>query len=286
MSDLQHPDHLDHALAGAVRALSARSEQLAGAPPLSDQALADLGNPDVDHVLLVEDDTVTGYGQRSGSSAEVVALDPATAGRLIDALTDAPGPHAPIWSHGAGSVVGPALAERGWQRTRELRRLRREGSERRNVELPEGVHLRAFVPGRDEDALLAVNARAFAHHPEQGGWTARDLAAREAEDWFEPAGVLLAERDGRLLGFHWTKLHPGQIGEVYVLAVDPDAQGLHLGRALLDAGLDHLAARGTRAVILYVDADNTKAVRLYEKSGFVTDDTDTQWTHPGDLSST
>lgn len=283
MSELQRPDRLDDTLAGAVRSLCTRSEQAVGAPPLSDQALADLTGGDVEHVLLVEGAEVVGYGQRNGTGAEVVALDPATAGELIDALS---GRVELIWSHGSGSVVGPALAQRGWRSVRELRRLRREGAERRTVELPEGVHLRAFVPGRDEDALLAVNARAFAHHPEQGGWSARDVAAREAEDWFDPAGVLLAERDGRLLGFHWTKLHPGRVGEVYVLAVDPDAQGLHLGRALLDAGLDHLAARGALAVILYVDADNTVAVNLYEKSGFVTDDTDTQWTFPGGLSST
>ena len=98
------------------------------------------------------------------------------------------------------------------------------------VETPTGVRIRAFVPGRDEENLLAVNNAAFADHPEQGTWTLRDVAVREREDWFDPAGLLLAERieDGELLGFHWTKVHgegDSAIGEIYVLGVAPAAQG-------------------------------------------------------------
>ena len=124
-----------------------------------------------------------------------------------------------------------------------------------------------------------MNARAFAHHPEQGGWTPEDLRLREAEPWFDPAGFLLAWRgdpddDGVLLGSHWTKVHPPgdvgdePIGEVYVLGIDPDAQGLRLGRALTDLGLAHLRARGLEQVLLYVEEDNATAVRLYEGRGF------------------
>src|SRR5690606_10535850 len=121
--------------------------------------------------------------------------------------------------------------------------------------LPAGVRLRPFRPGADEPAWRSLNARAFADHPEQGRWTLADLRLRMAEPWFDPAGFLLAERetDGRLLGFHWTKVHakdpsstggePAPIGEVYVLGVDPQAQGLGLGRALTLAGL---RSEGTR----------------------------------------
>ncbi|MER6594220.1 mycothiol synthase, partial [Micromonospora purpureochromogenes] len=141
--------------------------------------------------------------------------------------------------------------------------------------LPDGVVLRAFRPGADDEAWLALNTRAFAAHPEQGRWTPADLRARLAEPWFDPAGFLLAveEAGGRLLGFHWTKVHerPGsaRIGEVYVLGVDPSAHGGGLGRALTTAGLAHLRdARGLDRVMLYVDESNSSAVALYERLGF------------------
>jgi mycothiol synthase len=141
--------------------------------------------------------------------------------------------------------------------------------------LPDGVHVRAFVPGQDEDAWLRVNARAFAGHPEQGRMTLADLRAREAEPWFDPEGLLLAERDGALLASMWTKVHapdatsPEPVGEIYALGVDPDAQGLGLGGALTRLALDHLASRGLRAVILYTERENTAAVRTYTRAGFV-----------------
>jgi mycothiol synthase len=146
----------------------------------------------------------------------------------------------------------------------------------------------AFRPGRDEDAWLRVNARAFAWHPEQGAWTAEDLRLREAEPWFDPDGFLLAWRGdpgagGRLLGFHWTKVHSAgdgadePVGEVYVLGVDPDAQGMSLGRALTDLGLAYLRGRELKEVLLYVEESNTAAVRLYEGRGFRRFAVDVSW---------
>jgi mycothiol synthase len=158
------------------------------------------------------------------------------------------------------------------------------------VVLPPGVRLRPFTPGRDDAAWLDLNRRAFAGHPEQGRWTQADLAARLAEPWFDPAGFLLAEVGGRLAGFHWTKVHPaappgaarrrgpgsavgpglgpGPVGEVYVIAVDPAFEGVGLGRGLLAAGLRHLSEQGIPTAMLYVDEDNTRAVRLYTGLGF------------------
>lgn len=134
---------------------------------------------------------------------------------------------------------------------------------------PPGVELRSFRPGVDDGAWVALNARVFAHHPEQGAITAADLTDRMAEPWFDPTGFLLAVRDKQMLGFHWTKQHPGRLGEVYVLGVDPDAGGRGLGSLLLAAGLRHLQDRGNTAVQLYVEADHERAVRLYASSGFV-----------------
>jgi mycothiol synthase len=137
----------------------------------------------------------------------------------------------------------------------------------------DGLRLRAFRPGEDEDAWLGVNSRAFAAHPEQGGWTMTDLAEREASDWFDPAGLIVAEApDGTMAGFHWTKEHrdPGQdpVGEIYVLAVDPAYQGHGLASALTVAGLRHLAGRGLETVLLYVDGDNEPAIATYRRMGF------------------
>ena len=152
-----------------------------------------------------------------------------------------------------------------------------------------GYTLRTFVPGVDDDAWVALNARAFATHPEQGRLTVDDLRARLAEPWFDADGFLLAETpEGELAGFHWTKVHGGpdtppaeRHGEVYAVGVDPDHQGRGLGRLLLDAGLAHLATRVATAV-LYVDGDNTAARAVYEKAGFAQAAIDVQYARPVD----
>ena len=132
-----------------------------------------------------------------------------------------------------------------------------------------------------------LNARAFARHPEQGAWTREDLDLREREPWFDPDGFFLAERDGKLVGFHWTKIHGSDdaatahepIGEVYVVGVDPNERGTGLGRALTLVGLRYLRARGLSQVMLYVDESNTPAIRLYESLGFTHTDTDVMFSN-------
>jgi mycothiol synthase len=134
--------------------------------------------------------------------------------------------------------------------------------------LAAGLTLRTFAPGQDEAGWLSLNGRAFAKHPEQGGWTRHDLELREREPWFDPAGFFIAERDGRMAGFHWTKVPDPGVGEVYVVGVDPDEQGSGLGRALTLAGLQHLRDLGVAQAMLYVDEDNVPAIRMYEALGF------------------
>jgi mycothiol synthase len=218
---------------------------------------------------------------------------------LVAALADAAGSRGiRIWAHGDLPASAEFAKATGFTRGRELWQLLLSLAPSApglpppappppalpSPALPDGVTLRTFVPGSDEEAWLAVNRRAFAHHPEQGGWTRADLDAREAEPWFDPDGFFLAVRhSGELVGFHWTKVHPsggtdgGPIGEVYVVGVDPAAHGGGLGRALTVAGLAYLRERGLAEVMLYVDGDNTPAARLYESLGFTRWHTDVMY---------
>ncbi|MEV5549377.1 mycothiol synthase [Streptomyces sp. NPDC052309] len=241
----------------------------------------------VSHLLLTIDGELVGYAQLEDTdpveppAAELV-VHPSHRGQghgrsLGAALLGASGKRLRVWAHGGHSAARHLAQVLGLTLFRELRQMRRPLADLDLPEpvLPEGVTVRTFVPGRDDAAWLAVNAAAFAHHPEQGALTQRDLDDRKAESWFDPAGFFLAERGGELIGFHWTKVHAAeQLGEVYVLGIRPDAQGGGLGKALTSIGLRHLAGLGLPTAMLYVDADNTAAVSVYERLGFVTHETD------------
>ena len=201
-----------------------------------------------------------------------------------------------LWAHGDLPAAAALARAAGFDRFRALWQMRRSLAEPLDqAVLPAGLTLRTFVPGQDEDGWLSLNGRAFAKHPEQGGWTRHDLELREREPWFDPAGFFIAERDGQMAGFHWTKVHDSatggvrggrfprggrgdgsprdketqqSLGEVYVVGVDPAGQGSGLGRALTLAGLQHLRDLGVAQAMLYVDEDNAPAIRMYEALGF------------------
>ncbi|GAB2655704.1 mycothiol synthase [Saccharopolyspora gloriosae] len=185
-----------------------------------------------------------------------------------------------VWSHGEHPGALRLAARFGFARPRELWRMgvRLADAELPEVSLPESVTIRAFRPGADEAEVVRVNHRAFQWHPEQGAMSEADLREKEGEDWFDAAGFLLAvdSRD-RLLGFHWTKVHPGGEGEVYVVGVDPDTQGNGLGKSLTVAGLRYLRQLGCSWVLLYVEGDNAPAVKVYQRLGFERTDVDVQF---------
>lgn len=184
------------------------------------------------------------------------------------------------WSHGDHPAADRLAETHGWDRARELWVMRRPAAlELPALVVPAGVRIRGY---RDSDAaeVVRVNAAAFATHPEQGAMDAANLARRMEELWFDPAGLLVAESEtGGLLGFHWTKQHDTRHGEVYVVGVDPAAQGRGLGRTLTLAGLHHLGGLGLDEVLLYVESDNAPAVALYTGLGFdhASRDTDVQY---------
>jgi mycothiol synthase len=194
-----------------------------------------------------------------------------------------------LWAHGDLPAAAALARSAGFTRFRALWQLHMPltGRALPAPVWPAGVSVRTFRPGEDEDEWLAVNGRAFAHHPEQGSWTRKDLEVREAEPWFDPAGFFIAERDGRMAGFHWTKVHPADgdggapIGEVYVVGVDPGQQGGGLGRALTLAGVAHLQRLGLTQVMLYVDESNTAATRMYTALGFGRWHTDVMYRRSG-----
>jgi mycothiol synthase len=188
------------------------------------------------------------------------------------------GGHVHLWVPKPTAAHDRIATEAGLHQGRELLQMRRPlpvDDAAREGAPP--LDVRAFRPGRDEEAWLAVNNRAFHHHPEQGGWDLETLRSRESQPWFDPSGFLLYEEDGRLAGFCWTKIHADEappLGEIYVIATDPDFEGRGLGRRLVLAGLDWLAGHGIAVGMLYVDAANEGAVHLYKGLGFTVDHVD------------
>jgi mycothiol synthase len=236
------------------------------------------------------DDVVVELGVAPGARRHGIAT--AVARALLADPAIRPG-HARVWAHGGRPGSAELARALGLARDRDLWMMRRPPDAER---LPaarsvEGVTITPLRVGQDESDVVAVNARAFSWHPEQGAMTVDDVVRREQEPWFDAEGFLLARDDtsGALLGFHWTKVHPdgardgGPVGEVYVVGVDPDAQGRGLGGALTLAGLHHLAGRGLHEVVLYVEADNAPAVATYRRLGFEVDAVDVSFGLPEDI---
>jgi mycothiol synthase len=300
---IQVGGQLPAAEAAAVLALVQRAADEDGVSPLSEHVMLHLrygGDSRARNILLWRDNRLAGYGHLDptdlveGPAAEMV-IDPGSRRQglglvLGEALvTEADGAGLRLWAHGELPAAARLASAAGFLRARALWQMRRSLQARiGRPQLADGVSVRTFVPGQDEDGWVRLNHRAFARHPEQGAWTREDLEMREREPWFDPVGFFLAERDGRLVGFHWTKIHGGQgqaetghgheaIGEVYVVGVDPDERGTGLGRALTLIGLRYLRGRGLLQVMLYVDETNSAAIGLYESLGFTHWDTDVMY---------
>jgi mycothiol synthase len=315
-AEVVRTDRLSPAEVTEVLALTRAAGDADGAYPLSEHVMLHLrhgGDEPAVHLLARDEDDLVGYAHVDttdaveGASAEL-CVHPLHRRRglgrslVMHAIAAAeerdPTGRLRLWAHGDHPSANALALSLGFVRARVLWQMRRSlFAPVPAPSLPEGVTLRPFRPGVDEEAWLAVNRRAFADHPDQGRWTTADLRVRLTEAWFEPAGFLLAERtaDGALLGFHWTKVHgtvrAGEesgdgghhhdpIGEVYVLGVDPAEVGTGLGTALTLAGLRHLRSRGLDQVMLYVDETNATAIALYTRLGFARWSTDVSFRRP------
>lgn len=267
-----------------------------GHPPIGEHKYLDLLHPEPDRVagLVAEDgEAIVAYlalspTQQEDTWAMELAVhpmhrNPATLNRLVETgLEFARTHHAKkmrVWAFQPN--VADVLERAGFSPERELRQLRRPLPHPELPVFPPGVVVRGFRPGIDEEDWLTVNNAAFAGHPENGAWTREILADREAQEWFDPEGFRMAWEEDSLVGFCWTKVHPPSVGhpqptgEIYVIAVAPWAQGRGLGRNLVLEGLRYLwEVRRVPWAMLYVDADNTRGIALYDDLGFRLDHVD------------
>ena len=290
----------------AVRSLAARATRADGVGALSEQTLFDLaaGPGRVHHVLAYAGEQVAGYAQLAGGDDEgpsgELVVDPdhrrTGVGRALLEAVLAEAGDVRLWAHGNLPAARALAAAAGLEPVRELHKMSRpltpDDATSSATALPPGYTARAFEPGRDEEAWLATNAAAFAHHPEQGRMTLADLQDRMAQDWFDPAGFIVvgtAQAPDAVAAFHWTKVDPEQrstlvegatAGEVYVVGVHPDHQGRGLGKPVTALGLAHLARLGLPEVVLYVDGDNAAAIRTYTGLGFRSIMVDVMYSRP------
>lgn len=252
----------------AVLALAERSRSFDGVDPLNEEARLSLAKSHAGHLLTTRDGRLLGYlNHLPGLATAQLVVDPAHRRQGIGTSLWLQAPQrSGVWSFGnlpaaQGFAAASALTE-----VRALMMMTRALNDPVSTQVPEDLMIRSF---HSEDAaeLLTLNAAAFAHHREQGALDAAGLADRMAQDWFDPEGLILGFDSEGLAGFHWTKA-VDNLGEVYVMAVAPRTQGKGYGRALLQAGISHLAAKGLTRVVLYVDTAEEKAVRMYERAGF------------------
>lgn len=269
-----------------IRDVISAAESVDGVAPVGDQVLRELPQDRTRHLLATDGHAanVVGYlnlTPRDGDNAAMAELvvHPGARRRgigsaMADTALSAGGSGTRVWAHGNLEPARATAAALGLVVVRELLQMRRPLTDLPPLTVPDGVRIETYSGPGDDAELLRVNNAAFVWHPEQGGWTDADIAERRGEPWFDPDGLFMAfdSATGKLAGFHWTKVHGPDLGEVYVVGVDPAAQGRGLGAALTLSGLHHLADRLSEsehpAVMLYVEADNSAAVNTYQRLGF------------------
>lgn len=277
---MARPDHATRASssddAREIEALATAAAAADGSPPFNDQTRVDVRSGAARVIGDREAAAVIGDGEAE------LAVHPDRRGegrgaRLTQAVLDATSGPIAFWAHGDLPASRALAARFGAVETRRLLQ-QRAAVAARAPRLREGDRVASFRPGVDDAAWLDLNSRAFADHPEQGSLDQADLDARRGEAWFDADDFVLLWRGDELIAFCWLKLETDQPGEFYAVGVSPDHQGEGLGGAVVDAGLARLAERGIETAALYVEGDNTAALRLYAARGFTDHAVDVQWT--------
>lgn len=277
--------HVSYGLQGPIRAddvieLLEMATKVDGVSPVGEQGVLAIrhGSPKVRHLWIAPGGQLTAYAQLDDNGSAELTVHPAHRHQgmgtsLVTALRQASGELA-IWAHGNLPAAQRLATSTGLHVTRELWQMARElpAAALRPPEAPAGMVLRNFKPGRDEQVWVELNARAFVDHPEQGRMTVADLNQRQAEEWFDPELLWLAHPEGEPnepLAAMWIKVLPGSSdGEIYAVGVDPDSQGQGLGGWLTAEALVAGQARNLQRITLFVEGDNTPAIRTYEREGF------------------
>jgi mycothiol synthase len=291
---LQHLNHLSKSQQESVLAIIKAAHDFDGTPPIAEHVLLHLrhgGDKSDSHLVIEANREVIAYAHLdttdlvAGPSVEAV-VHPQHRGKGLGALilkeaVKICGDRTRIWSHGdlpaAKAIAASLKLQRIWSNllmTKPLGEIQPVTSK---------YPIRTFIPGLDNQAFLALNNKVFANYPDQGGWSEDDLKVRLNESWFDDKGFFVAEDKGELIGFCWTKIHGVHthshsdldddhgheaLGEIYVLAVNPDYKGQGVGRDLTITGLNYLKYQGLNNVMLYVGVENKPAFKLYKSLGF------------------
>lgn len=291
---MQHLNHLSKSQQESVLALIKAAHDFDGTPAIAEHVLLHLrhgGDKSDSHLVIEENKEVIAYAHLdttdlvSGPSVEAV-VHPQHRGKGLGALIlkeaiKICGDKTRIWSHGdlpaAKAIAASLKLERLWSNLLMSKPI----GEIQPV-TPK-YPIRTFIPGLDNQAFLALNNKVFTDYPDQGGWSEEDLKVRVNESWFDDKGFFVAEDRGGLIGFCWTKIHGAHthshtggdddhgheaLGEIYVLAVNPDYKGQGVGRDLTITGLNYLKYQGLNNVMLYVGVENKPAFKLYKSLGF------------------
>lgn len=262
----------------AVLGLASAVETADGVAPLNEQSVLAVrhGTAGYRHHWLADGTDLLGYAVIDGEGSGELCVHPDHRRRglgrrlLATVLDDVPS--VALWAHGDLPGAQALARAAGLRVTRELWQMGREldADDAAVRPAPEGVEVRTFAVGQDEAAWVELNAAAFADHPEQGRLTVADLRQREDEPWFDPTLLWLAHEAGRpqaLLASMWVKPE-AEDAEIYALGVAPQAQGRGLGGWLTALALDEMRRRGFGRTTLYVEGDNTAAIRTYQRAGY------------------